>query len=379
MSICRIKSKNILNSSIKEGYVYFSDGVITAVTEKELPFDKEIDAGENYLSAGFVECHSHGAFGHDFSKCDVNGVVEACNYHFKHGTTAILPTTLSADKESIVKSLDNLKSAMKSGDLEGEILGAHLEGPYFSLNQAGAQNPKYITEPIEEDYVDIVNKHGDIIKKWSYAPERDKGEKFFEYLTKSKIIPSIGHSDATLDQMRKAIDKGLKNVTHLYSCTSTITRDKGFRRLGIIETAYLYDDFIVELITDGKHIPSDLIKLTFKLKGADKIMLITDSLFVTGSGVTEGDSGGVKFIIEDGVAKLPDRSAFAGSVSTMDILIKRCVEAGVSLEDAVLSATRTPADSLGVKKGRIEVGFDADFVIFDKDIVVKKVISKGRI
>ena len=181
------------------------------------------------------------------------------------------------------------------------------------------------------------------------------------------------------EMVLSAIDKGLKNVTHLYSCTSTITRDKGFRRLGIIETAYLYDDFLVELITDGKHIPPNLIKLVFKQKGADKIMLITDSLFATGSGVKEGVSGGINFIIEDGVAKLTDRSAFAGSVSTMDVLIKRCVEAGVPVEQAVLSATKTPADSLGVKKGRIEVGFDADFVIFDKEINVKKVISKGKI
>ena len=193
------------------------------------------------------------------------------------------------------------------------------------------------------------------------------------------ILPSIGHSDSTLDQMQKAVDKGLKNVTHLYSCTSTITREQGFRKLGIIETAYLYDDFYVELIADAKHVPHKLIKLVFKQKGADRIMLVTDSLYITGCKETEGVSTGIKFIVEDGVAKLPDRSAFAGSVSTMDVLIKRCLEAGVSLEDAVLSATKTPADSLGVKKGRIEVGFDADFVIFDKEINVKKVISKGII
>ena len=379
MKTYRIKSKNILNSQIKDGYVYFKDGVITAVTSEELPFDEEIDAGDNYLSAGFVECHTHGAYGSDYSKDDKDGVINACNYHFEHGTTSILPTISSADKNSIISALSNVSKAVGDEKLKGEILGAHLEGPYFSLKQSGAQNPEYITPPIEKDYKEIVAKFPNLIKKWSYAPERDEGEKFYDFLVENGILPSIGHSDSTLDQMQKAVDKGLKNVTHLYSCTSTITREQGFRKLGIIETAYLYDDFYVELIADAKHVPHKLIKLVFKQKGADRIMLVTDSLYITGCKETEGVSTGIKFIVEDGVAKLPDRSAFAGSVSTMDVLIKRCLEAGVSLEDAVLSATKTPADSLGVKKGRIEVGFDADFVIFDKDINVKKVISKGKI
>lgn len=375
----RIKSKNILNSTIKEGFVYFQGGVITDVTQNELDFDQEINVGDNFLSAGFIDCHTHGAFGHDFSDCDADGVVKACNYHFMHGTTAILPTTLSLDKKSILLSLENVEKAMKSCELLCEILGAHLEGPYFSPVQAGAQNPDFITEPIEKDYIEIIKRYGGIIKKWSYAPERDANEKFFDCLSKNNIVASVGHSNATFDQLKTAIQKGLKNVTHLYSCTSTITRDKGFRHLGVVETAYLCDDFFVELIADGKHVPADLIKLAFKLKGANKIMLVTDSLPATGSGEARGNIGGIDFIIEDGVAKLSDRSAFAGSVSTMDVLIKQCVGAGVSLNDAVLSATKTPADSLGIKKGRIEVGYDADFVIFDKDINVLKVISKGRI
>lgn len=379
MKTIRIKSNNILNAQIKEGYIYFANGKITAVTDKELPFDEQIDAKDDYLSAGFIDCHTHGGVDCDFSCCSKDGVVSACNYHFKHGTTAILPTVLSSDKPTMLRALDSIKNASHDEKLHSQIVGAHLEGPYFSLNQSGAQNPRFITPPIESDYTEIVEKYPGLIKKWSYAPERDEGEKFYDYLVKNDILPSIGHSDSTLEQMQKAIDKGLNNVTHLYSCTSTITREKGFRRLGIIETAYLYDNFFVELITDGKHIPLDLIKLAFKLKGAEKIMLVTDSLSVAGSGKSCGCNNGIDFIVEDGVAKLLDRSAFAGSVSTMDILIKRCVEAGIALSDAVTSATKTPAQSLGLNKGQLKQGFDADFVIFDKDINIKKVISNGRI
>lgn len=379
MKTYRIKSDKIINAKIKSGYVYFKGKKIIAVTKDELPFDEEIDAKDCYLSAGFIDSHTHGAFGYDFATADVEGIKKAVNYHFSHGTTSILPTTLSADKNSILSSLGRINEAMTDKNVKADIIGVHLEGPYFSLARAGAQNPEYITEPIEKDYKEIIEKYGSIIKKWSYAPERDKGDKFFTYLVKHGIVPSIGHSDAKQQEMQSQIDKGLRNVTHLFCCTSTIVREKGYRSLGVIETAFLCDDMYCELITDGRHLPSGLIQLAFKIKGADRIILVTDSLYITGSDKKEGSIGGVPFIVEDGVAKLTDRSAFAGSVSTTDVLVKRCVEAGIPLSDAVKSVTETPAKALGIKKGLLKKGYDADFVIFDGNIKVKKVISLGRV
>ena len=374
-----IKSnKIIVGNAIKSGFVYFENGVIKDVTDKELPCRNVYDFGNNYVSAGFIDSHTHGAAGCDYTVCDADGVAKAVNWHLSHGTTSVLPTTLSSGVGRTEKAVENILAAKKSGKAKADILGVHIEGPYFAPKQAGAQNPEFLTPPVKKDYEYLVKKFGTFIKKWSYAPELDKDAEFCDYLVKHGITPSAGHTDAVFDDMKTAYNKGLRNVTHLYSATSTITRDKGFRRLGVIESAYYFDDMFAELIADGRHVPTELIKLTFKLKGADKVLLVTDSLAVAGSGETSGFLNGVPFIVELGVARLADRSAFAGSVSSMDILLREVLKAGVSLTDAVKSATETPAKSLGVKKGKIEKDYPADFAVFDDGINVNAVFVGGE-
>lgn len=374
-----IKSSNIIvGAEIKSGYIYFDNGVITSISGEKSACDNLYDFGDRYVSAGFIDSHTHGAAGQDYTFCDADGVAKAVNWHLSHGTTSVLPTTLASSEERTEKAVAAISEAKKSGKAKADILGVHIEGPYFSPKQAGAQNPEFLTPPVKRDYVKLIEKFGTFIKKWSYAPELDKNAEFCEYLISRGITPSAGHTDAIFDDMKTAYDKGLRNVTHLYSSTSTITREQGFRRLGVIESAYYFDDMFTELIADGRHVPTELIKLTFKLKGADKVVLVTDSLAVAGSGETSGYSNGVPFIVELGVARLVDRSAFAGSISSMDVLIREVLKAGVSLTDAVLAATDTPARSFGVKKGRIEKGYPADFAVFDKDINVEAVFVGGR-
>ena len=179
--------------------------------------------------------------------------------------------------------------------------------------------------------------------------------------------------------MKVAMANGCNSVTHLYSCTSTITRDSGFRRLGVIETAFLEDDIYVEVIADGKHLPYDLLKLILKNKGTDRVALVTDSMAIAGTDVKSGDMSGTKFIVEDGVCKLHDRSAFAGSVATADVLIRTMVNGvGCSVPTAVKMLTKVPAEILGVDKGVLEAGKDADIVVFDEDITVKHIFLAGK-
>ena len=289
----------------------------------------------------------------------------------------MLPTTLASDREGTARALSSLRAAKESGLCKGEILGAHIEGPYFAPSMAGAQNPRYLTDPIEEDYKALLDEYGGFIKKWSYAPERDKHGKFLRYLLQNGVVPSAGHTAAVFTDMQAAYESGLRCITHLYSCTSTITREKGFRRLGVIECAYYFEDMLVELIADGRHIPPELIRLVFRLKGADKIMLVTDSLSVTGSGAESGTLNGVPYILEDGVAKLSDRSAFAGSIATADRLIATCVGAGIPVECAAQAMSDTPARSLGIRKGLLREGYDADFTVFDDDFKIIRVYSHG--
>ncbi|MGN0813426.1 MAG: N-acetylglucosamine-6-phosphate deacetylase [Candidatus Coproplasma sp.] len=370
----------LIDGRFRKGCVSFENGVICKVSEQDTPpVDGEVfDATGMYVTPAFIDMHTHGALGEDFTFCTPEGVVKAVNYHFRHGTATILPTTLASDREGTLAALSAIKEAKGSKDLLGEIAGVHIEGPYFAPSMAGAQNPEYLTDPIEADYRLILDKFGDLVKKWSYAPERDKGARFARYLIEHGVLPSAGHTQAKYEDFSAAYAEGLRSVTHLYSCTSTITRENGFRKLGVIECAYLYEDVCAELIADGKHIPPELIKMVFRLKGADTIALVTDSLSITGTDALSGELNGVPYIVEDGVAKLADRSAFAGSIATADRLIAQCVQAGVPLEQAVISMTQTPARLLGIKKGELRKEYDADIAVFDKEYNVVRMYSHGE-
>ena len=194
------------------------------------------------------------------------------------------------------------------------------------------------------------------------------------------MVASAGHTDAIYDEMKPALEQGCSLITHLYSCTSTITRDHGFRRLGVIETAFLRDDIYVEIICDGKHLPPDLIRLIYRIKGPDKIALITDSLALAGTSQTQGRMQNTDFIIEDGVCKLLDRSAFAGSIATADRLVRVAVqEADIPLIEAVRMITKTPATIMGLtNKGTLAGGMDADMVVFDDNINIHSVFAMGE-
>lgn len=373
----RIRSGRIIaGGKLLSGYVYCEDGKISAVTDRALPFDLEYDAADGYLAAGFVDTHVHGGAGADFTICTEEEAMRAVAFHRAHGTTAMLPTTLASGRERTERALNILQNVRKMG--AREIAGVHIEGPYLAPSMAGAQNAAYLTDPVEEDYLALLERFGGFIKKWTYAPERDGGARFCRALKRYGVLPSAGHTAATYADMVRAFSAGMRSITHLYSCTSTITREGGYRRLGAIECAYLFDDLTAELIADGRHVPPELIRLAFKLKGAEHIALVTDAISAAGSGETAGVLNGVPYIVEDGVAKLADRSAFAGSVATMDFLVRECVHAGIPLPDAVRAASETPARTLGLKKGKIEAGYDADLIIFDENVCIKKVFIGGK-
>ena len=376
----RIRSRKILLSGeIFDGFVYFEGDKIVEVTKREIPVEEEYDFSDYYVSPGWIDMHTHGGGGFPFEG-SVDDVVEGCNFHLKHGTTSICPTISAAPFESMARSARNVRAASVDPRVKGTILGSHMEGPYLSLNQSGAQSPEHITEPRERDYLPLLEELGESIVRWSYAPERDTDARFTKTLGKHGIVASAGHTDATYPELLEAFEQGCRLITHLYSCTSTITRDHGFRRLGVIETAYLLDDMYVEIICDGKHLPPELIRLIYKIKGADRIALITDSLALAGTAQTQGRMQSTDFIIEDGVCKLMDRSAFAGSIATADRLVRVAVkEAGIPLTDAIQMITETPAKIMNLeKKGSLGAGMDADMVVFDEDIQLKQVFALGN-
>ena len=376
----RIKSNHIITEGRELcGYVYLDGGKIYAVTDKELPFDTELDATDLYVSAGFIDVHTHGGGGYPFEGT-TNDIVGGVNFHLTHGTTSICPTISASPIDDMRRSLDNVREAMGDSRVKANIIGAHLEGPYLSLAQTGAQAGACITFPVKSDYESIVKEYRGTLVRWTYAPEHDEDASFAEYMRESGVVTSAGHTNATYKDMKRALDAGCRLVTHLYSCTSTVTRKQGFRSLGVIESTFLEDDITAEIIADGKHLPPELIRMIYKIKGTDGIIAVTDSLSLAGTDVKSGRMSQTDFIIEDGVCKLLDRSAFAGSIATADVLLRVLTsEVGIPLTDAVRLITLNPAKIMGLDtKGEIKDGFDADLVIFDSDVNVKHVFVEGE-
>lgn len=385
----KIVNGNIITPDkiIEGGSILVHNGMITAINEEDIDVKDaiEINAGSNYISPGFIDIHVHGGGGHDFMDGHEKAFLEIAATHARYGTTSMLPTTLTSSKHELFHTLEVYENADKNNINGAWFLGLHLEGPYLSVNQCGAQDPKYIRNPDPAEYREILAATN-FIKRWSAAPELEGAIEFCRYLTGKGILVAMAHTDAIYEEALKGFENGYTLATHFYSAMSGVSRRNAHRYAGVIEAGYLIDAMDVEIIADGVHLPAPLLKLVFKIKGADRTALITDAM--RGAGMPEGESilgnieTGLKVIIEDGVAKLPDRSAFAGSVATTDRLVRNMLNmADVSLADAVKMMTLTPARIMKVDHltGSLAAGKLADIVIFDQDINVQMTMVKGKI
>lgn len=371
---------------IRGGTLVIEDGLIRGIHERDVdvPEATELDAGGRYVSPGFIDIHVHGGGGYDFMDGTEEAFLTIAKLHAQYGTTSLVPTTLTAEKDDLLQTLDVYERAHRANHQGAAFLGIHLEGPYFALSQRGAQDPRYIRNPDPREYEEILAYSSSIVR-WSAAPELEGAIPFGRRLREKGIIAAVAHTDAIYEDVLEAYENGYTLATHLYSAMSGVTRRNAFRYAGVIESAYLLD-MDVEIIADGVHLPPPLLKLVYKIKGADRTALITDAM--RAAGMPEGESvlgslkNGLNVIVEDGVAKLPDRSSFAGSVATTNRLVRQMVQlADVPLLEAVRMATTTPARIMGVdaQKGSLTVGKDADLVIFDENIVVAATIVNGRL
>jgi len=375
----------ITNKLETDKNLYIEDGKILAFTEEPIDYDVSIDAKGLYVSPGFIDIHTHGAGGFDFADGTVEDILNVAKTHAMHGTTTVFPTSASMSFEDTIKFVINVKEAMKE-NASGKpyIAGSHLEGPYFSQEQRGAQNPIYVKSPVKEEYIKVVEVGEGTVKRISYAPELNGSIELCEYLNEKNIISAFAHTSGIYEEIKPLIDSGCKIATHLYSGMNTVTRRGLGRKLGAVETTFLEDDVFAEVIADGIHLPIPLLKLIYKIKGEDKICLITDSM--RGAAQGEGKSvlgpknDGVDCIVKDGIAYLPDMTAYAGSVATADRLVRVMhKEANIPLCSVIKMMCETPAKAMNVKdRGKICEGYFADLVFFDEDIKIQKVIIEGK-
>lgn len=369
-----------------EGCVAVEDGkILGAARRMDVPEGTEvIDARGLYLSPGLIDMHVHGGGGCGVMSCSADDIVKMCEAHARFGTTSIVPTTLAAPIPVLKKAVDAVRRA-KEKCADCNILGVHLEGPFLSRNQRGAQNEENILVASEEDYADLLDAWDGILVMGA-APETDGALALGRELRKRNILASVAHSDATYDQVLEAIASGYSDVTHIYSGCSSVVRVDGYRVPGVVEAGLLRDELSVQVIADLRHLPPALLQLIYKCKGADRISLITDGLEYSAAELKEGtvyrQKNGVETVYEDGVMKLMDRKAFAGSVATSSRLVRNMAQgAGVPLLDAVKMATMTPARKLGVsgRKGMVAEGYDADLILFDENVNVKLCMVGGRV
>ena len=339
-------------------------------------YDQIYDARGGYVIPGAIDLHVHGGGGCDFMECSEEAFRTAVKTHMRYGTTAIYPTLSASSVEMIEQAVAVTERLMAEPD--SPIMGLHLEGPYLNPEMAGAQDPQYITPPIPEDYERILSQTN-VIKRWDVAPELSGALEFGRYLKSKGILASIAHTKARYATIASAVEAGYTHATHFYNAMTTVHKNREFKHEGTIESIYLMEDMSVELIADGIHIPPAILRMVHKFKGVERTCLITDAM-----GCTASNSNRVfdpRVIIEDGVCKLSDRSALAGSIATMDRLIRTMArEAGVSLEDAVRMASETPARIMGIydRKGSLEEGKDADIIVMTPDLEISAVWAMGR-
>lgn len=339
--------------------IEITDGVISAITkEKTVP---GIDAEGRRVIPGLVETHAHGCIGMDTLDGDFEPM---CDFLAKNGTTTWLPTTMTMDTETLIDVTH------KKTDFPGTYIhGFHMEGPYIATKYKGAQNELYIKAPNYEEFKRFGN-----VKMISLAPELEGSMDFIRRVTSDGVIVSLGHTDTDYDTAVAAIDAGAKCLTHTFNCMQPLHH----RKPGPIG-AGAEKGIWAQLITDGVHIHKSSVLAAYRLFGPDRLTIISDS--IRPAGFEEGtvcDSGGLEVVVRGGAAYLNGTDTLAGAASTQWQCVCRAVEMGIEFEDAVKMATETPAKLLGIKKGQIKAGYDADLLIVSDNMEIDTVVISGE-
>ena len=379
-----IKNAKIVTSTevIDNGFCAFSNGIIEYVGKESINADKVIDWEGNYLIPGFIDLHCHGGNGYEFIDATVEQVEDICKFHLSKGTTTLLATTLTASLDQTQKALDNIAEFI-SNNSDSNLLGVNLEGPCLNPNQCGAQDTKYMILPKELNLERLKQKYP-FIYKVSVAPELEGGMELGKQGRDLGISMSIAHTDADFNTIQEAVKNGYKSITHLYSGMNGVVRKNLFRVAGAVEAGLYLDELNVEVIADGKHLPNELLKYIYKIKGSDKICLVTDATRATG--LEEGtisrigsEENNLPIIVEDQVAKLLDRSSFAGSVATYDRLYRTMLKAiDEDIVNLVKMCSTTPAKELNlIDRGESAVGKRADILMINNLAEIKKIFIKG--
>ena len=362
---------------LNDGSVLISDGKILEITDSDLAVigAKVIDAKGMYIVPGFVAMHVHGGGGYDFKQATAEAFEAATKAHLNHGATTIFPTISSSSFATLKQAVSVCETKMK--EKGSTILGLHIEGPYLNPKMAGNLFAEDIKGIDKAEYTELIEST-DCIKRWDISPELEGAHEFAQYTRSKGIMTAITHTEAEYGDIKAAYAAGFTHAAHFYNAMPGFHKRREYKYEGTVESVYLMDNMTVEVIADGRHLPSTIIRLVYKIKGVERTCLVTDALAYA---ACENPNVDPRFVIEDGVCKLADHSSLAGSLATMDKLVQTVVKAGIPFSDAVRMASETPAKLIGVddRKGSLQKGKDADILIFDRNLNLRAVWSMGNL
>jgi N-acetylglucosamine-6-phosphate deacetylase len=359
------------------------DSRIVAISGRDAigPETSPIDVGGRLITPGLIDIHTHGALGHTFNEPTAEAFGAICAENARHGVTSLCATLAPAPWADLIACFDFARTWRAAQTTGAQVLGLYLESPYTNVAQKGALDARCLRSP-DDGSADELLEYADLLRVFMLAPELPGALELTDKINRLGIVPAAGHSSAQDTQVRAAMDHGLRHVTHIWSAMSSVVREGPWRKPGLLEAALTFDGLTVEMIADNKHLPPTLMKLAYKCLGADRLCAVSDA--TSGAGLPDGSRfvmGGMEYEVSDGVGMMFDRSAFAGSSTLLGQMIPILInEVGIPLVEAIRMTTLTPARIVGVakRKGSIEVGKDADVVIWNDDFTPWRVLIAGQ-
>ncbi len=369
----------ILTDRILHGNVLVEEGCIACISETDISAENAsvVDAAGSYLSPGFIDLHNHGRLGHDAISSDIDGLAMIAKGQLSHGVTGFLITTSTAQFDQVKKGMETAAEFMRASHFDmSQPLGIYSEGLYFSVPKRGAHSQDLLRSVSQDEFNTLIDAADGNIKIFSISPEIPGALSGIAMLKKKGIVVTAAHSNATYEEAMAGINAGITNATHTFNGMRALDH----RQPAVVGACLTDDRVFCEAIVDGIHLHPGTVRLMVRLKGADGMTLVSDSVFGNGLPDGEYDIRERHITIKDGAIRLDD-GTLAGSCLSLDAAVRNVMKfADIPLWDAVCMASLTPARVIGLDKtiGSIEAGKDADLVLLSDDLMVQDVYVKGQ-
>jgi N-acetylglucosamine-6-phosphate deacetylase len=358
----------------RPGWIETSERRITGCGSGPPPRPADVDMPDALVVPGFVDIHVHGGGGASYADGDDADILHAAMFHRKHGTTTTLASTVTASPADLQTAVRALTDATRAG----VVAGIHLEGPWLSAAHCGAHDPRQLRDADLAEIDALLAVGGNAIRMVTLAPERAGSDEAISRLVAAGVVVAVGHTDATYEQTRHAVELGATVGTHLFNAMRAVHHREPGPALALLEDPRV----IVELIADGVHVHPAMQRAVIEAAGADRVALVTDATAAAGLGDGEFQLGTVPIDVVGQVARVRGTSTIAGSTATMDQLFRAAAGFGSDRDAALVAAVQltstTPARALGLGSvGSLRLGADADLVVLDRDLHVTRVMARG--